>query len=320
MTSSQKPEEWSLASRKKAPSPIGTSIFVGLRSADVALQYAILQRGWGASLIETLGGRAIQATTATNDGVLGLTPYAAIISAMALGSTIKQLIYLLVIAEQEFPPAAASVISVFNTFLNSTNTLLSLWVVSSAGAIAASPSASIIDVISSSPTLAVGVGLYVLGNLVELGSETQRKIFKSNPENKGKPYGGGLFSLATNINYGGYTLWRTGYAITAAGWGWGIAIGALFFYDFTTRAIPVLDKYCTEKVSFTKFPFHLNPYPKFTLMSFADRWTSKWTVRRIMAADQEASPISTSPRYILNADLNSERPGLWYELVKNVSC
>ena len=249
MTSSKEPEEWSLASRKKAPSPIGTSIFVGLRSADVALQYAILQRGWGAKLIEALGGRAIQAPTDASDSILGLTPYAATISAMALGSTIKQLIYLLVITEQELPPAAAAAISVFNTVMNSANTLLSLWVISSAGAAVALPSASIFDVLSSSPTLAIGTGLYILGNFVELGSEIQRKIFKSKAENKGKPYGGGLFSVATNINYGGYTLWRTGYAITAAGWGWGIAIGALFFYDFTTRAIPVLDEYCTEKVS-----------------------------------------------------------------------
>lgn len=230
-------------------SPIGTSIFVGLRSADVVLQYSLLQREWGASLIETLGGRALQSSTAVGNGILGLTPYATIISAMALGSTVKQLINHLFIAEQEMLPAAASVISLLNTILNSTNTLLSLWVISSACPAFSTPSASIMDVVSSSPTLAVGTGLYVLGIFIELYSEIQRKVFKSKPENKGKPYGGGLWSLATNINYGGYTLWRSGYAMTAAGWPLGLAIGAFFFYDFTSRAIPVMDEYCTEKVS-----------------------------------------------------------------------
>ncbi len=48
----------------------------------------------------------------------------------------------------------------------------------------------------------------------------------------------------------GYTLWRAGYACAAAGPVWGVATGALFFYDFATRALPSLDQYCTEKVSF----------------------------------------------------------------------
>ena len=49
------------------------------------------------------------------------------------------------------------------------------------------------------------------GILLELVSELQRKRFKDDPANKGKPYAGGLFSLARSINYGGYTLWRGGY-------------------------------------------------------------------------------------------------------------
>ncbi len=240
-------------------SPIGTSIFVGLRSADVALQYSILQRGWGASLIESLGGRALQSSTIAGNGILGLTPYATVVSAMALGSTVKQLINLLLISEQEMLPGAATAISLINTVLNSTNTLLSLWVVSSAGPTLTSPTASIVNVVSSSPTLAAGAGLYILGITIELYSEIQRKVFKSKPENKGKPYGGGLWSLATNINYGGYTLWRSGYAMTAAGWPWGLAIGALFFYDFTSRAIPVMDEYCTKNVSLAQLLDALDP-------------------------------------------------------------
>ena len=245
----KKSEDWSLASRKKAPSPVGTAIFVGLRSADVALQYSILQRGLGARLIEACGSRALQASTIAGNDVAGLTPYSTIISAMALGSAVKQIIYVLYISEQELLPGAAAAISVVNTVMNSANTLLSIWAFSSATPTLMSPAASVLDVVMSSPTVAVGVGLYTVGIITELYSELQRKAFKDKPENKGKPYGGGLWSLATNINYGGFTLWRSGYAVTAAGPAWGLAIGAFAFYDFTTRAIPALDDYCTEKVS-----------------------------------------------------------------------
>ncbi|KAA6414145.1 MAG: hypothetical protein FRX48_02507 [Lasallia pustulata] len=161
-------------------------------------------------------------------------------SALVLGSSVKQIVHLLFVSEQEMPPKSAVVISLFNTIFNSANTLLSLWTTSS---MAPSSAAGL----SSSPAFVVGIGLYAVGMLTEMISEFQRKAFKADPTNKGTPYGGGLFSLATNINCGGYTLWRSGYAITAAGLPWGIMVGTWFFYDFATRAIPVLDHYCTER-------------------------------------------------------------------------
>ncbi|EEB94925.1 hypothetical protein MPER_06187, partial [Moniliophthora perniciosa FA553] len=47
----------------------------------------------------------------------------------------------------------------------------------------------------------------------------QRKRFKDDVRNVGKPYTGGLFGLARHINYGGYMLWRTGFAIAAEKYG-----------------------------------------------------------------------------------------------------
>jgi hypothetical protein len=41
-------------------------------------------------------------------------------------------------------------------------------------------------------------------------AEVQRKLFNDKSENKGKPYARVLFLLARNINYVGYTLWRSG--------------------------------------------------------------------------------------------------------------
>lgn len=99
------------------------------------------------------------------------------------------------------------------------------------------------------PSVAIGVGAYLIGISTELLSELQRQRFKKDPANKGKPYGGGLFSLATNINYGAYTLWRGGFALATGGWAWGLFTFSFFFYDFATRGVPVLDRYCTERVS-----------------------------------------------------------------------
>ncbi|KAI4130808.1 MAG: hypothetical protein LQ347_003240 [Umbilicaria vellea] len=229
-------------SRTKASSPLGTSLFVGLRAADAVLQYNILRQGWGQDLVRRLGGTAILSTNAAG-GILGLHPYYAAISALALGSSVKQSVHLLFVSEQEMPPASALGISFFNTIINTANTLLSLWAISS---MAPNTDAEL----SSSPTFLLGVSMYVVGMLTEAISEFQRKAFKADSANRGKPYGGGLFSLATNINYGGYTIWRAGYAITAAGLPWGIVVGSWFFYDFATRGVPVLDQYCTERVSF----------------------------------------------------------------------
>ena len=69
------------------------------------------------------------------------------------------------------------------------------------------------------------------------------------PANKGKIYSGGLFGLSRHINYFGYTLWRSGYALAAGGWIWGSIVAGFFTYDFTQRAIPVLTEYMEERVS-----------------------------------------------------------------------
>lgn len=82
---------------------------------------------------------------------------------------------------------------------------------------------------------------------IETVSEIQRKSARK----PGLPYTKGLWSLSRHPNYLGYTLWRTGYAIAAGGWIWGLASGALFSWDFVTRGIPVLEDYCETKVCYS---------------------------------------------------------------------
>ncbi|CAI7667948.1 unnamed protein product [Penicillium crustosum] len=135
-------------------------------------------------------------------------------------------------------------IGFFNTVFNSTNILFSIWSMTSQ-----SPGSDTWLGVLSSPSVAIGAAAYTVGILTELVSELQRERFKKNPANKGKPYGGGLFSLAININYGAYTLWRGGFALASGGWTWGLFTFSFFFYDFVTRGVPVLDQYCTKRVS-----------------------------------------------------------------------
>jgi steroid 5-alpha reductase family enzyme len=116
------------------------------------------------------------------------------------------------------------------------------------------------------PSLIIGSTLYVVGLATELVAEIQRKRFKSDPNNKGKAYTGGLWQFARHINYGGYTLWRAGYAITGGGYALGALVGAFFAYDFTQRAIPILNEYCEKRygTAWTAFkkntPYQLIPY------------------------------------------------------------
>ncbi|KAI4096666.1 MAG: hypothetical protein LQ344_000806 [Seirophora lacunosa] len=238
------PKDWSLASREKRPSPLGSTLFVGLRAADAVLQYHLLRQGWAHDAISALNGSTVPTAAA---GPSGLTPYGSIISALAVGASLKQGIWQTFVSEQEMKPAAAVAIAAFNTLFNTANTLLSAWAWSSVAPTHLPPSASVADTVLAAPALAVGVALFGVGVAAELGAEIQRMRFKARPRNKGKPYGGGLWAWATNVNYGGYTLWRAGYAMAAAGPVWGVLIGGVFFWDFKTRAVPVLDRYCEEK-------------------------------------------------------------------------
>jgi steroid 5-alpha reductase family enzyme len=131
-------------------------------------------------------------------------------------------------------PSGAIFIALFNTINNTLNTLA--FTIAAANPTYLSPY-----------SIYIGAALYTIGILVETISEVQRKRFKDKPENKGKAYAGGLFSLARNINYGGYTLWRSGMALAAGGPIWGSLVFAFFTWDFSTRAIPVLEEYCRNK-------------------------------------------------------------------------
>jgi protein-S-isoprenylcysteine O-methyltransferase Ste14 len=230
----------------KEPNYIGTACFVGSRALDPFLQYGILANGYGSNIIQKLGGEVLPQGPAlfTNtplDSLLGLSPYRSIIFGMSMGSMLKQNIHSTTMMNEQLSPAFGLSVGAFNSFFNSLNSLFF---------VCAQTSASVNGEHFPQTPLIVGSSLYVLGMALELGSEVQRHVFKRDSKNKGKVYDGGLFGLSRHINYFGHTLWRTGYALAAGGWTWGAVTASFFAYDFNFRAIPALQHYLEENVSF----------------------------------------------------------------------
>ena len=241
---SNKPVDF-IARGLKEPSPLGSTVFVGLRALDPVLQYGILKYGYGQQLLHKLGLQTLPAGLPTNTGValidkLGLSPYRLILVSMATGSAVKQIWWLLAVSQEKFPPSSAVAVSAFNTIVNSLNNVLFTLTLTSASLSGSET--------FPQPPLVFGATLYISGMLIEIISEAQRAAFKARPENRGKPYTGGLWKHARHINYGGYALWRAGYAIAAGGWIWGSVIFGWHFYDFSQRGIPALNEYCAKRV------------------------------------------------------------------------
>lgn len=236
-----------IARGKYSASPFGTLVFIGLRTFDIFVQTVILTNGatvlagWGIPTVKSNFSYDLSPPIALG---LGLKPL--MLVAFAAGSTLKQIFWLTVTAGETMSVGTGIMISVFNTVVNSLNSLISLW----AGfGLAAAIGASSRNQNELNVVEKAGVVLYAAGLLTEMGSETQRWAFKRDPRNKGKVYSGGLFSLARHINYGGYTIWRASYALVAGGPVWGACVAALFGSYFARGGIPELNEYCEKRVS-----------------------------------------------------------------------
>ena len=232
--------------------PLGTACWLVLRGLDPLLQYNMLARGLGSSLLHKVGLQPVAVFASTNTGIafidqLGLSPHRLVLLFMATGSTVKQLYWHMFCSLEPMPPGLAIPVSALNTAFNSLNSLMLTWSITSAALADNSNESN-----GSMPTrMLIGLTVYLIGIFTEAISERQRIIFKKNPKNEGKCYTGGLFSLARHINYGGYTLWRFGYSIAAGGFIWAFMVLTLILSDWTTRGVPALDHYCQQRVSNT---------------------------------------------------------------------
>jgi protein-S-isoprenylcysteine O-methyltransferase Ste14 len=243
------------------PTPAGKAAFFILRGIEPCLQYSILAHGLGTSLFHRVGLRTLPPGLPTNTGIalidgLGLSPYRLVLFGMAVGAAVKQNIWVTALSGEPMPVGGVVAVGIFNAVFNTVSTCAFLL-----GATSASTESDF-----PQPALIIGSTLYLVGIATELVSEIQRKRFKSDPNNKGKAYTGGLWQFARHINYGGYTLWRAGYAMTGGGYTLGALVGAFFLWDFSQRAVPVLDEYCEKRygAAWEKFkkdtPYRLIPF------------------------------------------------------------
>ncbi|KAI1770746.1 hypothetical protein F4818DRAFT_431767 [Hypoxylon cercidicola] len=253
---------------EKKPTPLGTLTFVGLRALDLPLQHALLApAGVGAALLSRAGlAVALPAAAATRLLRTGLPavdalghPTGALLLAMAAGGAAKQIYWLVVLSAESFPAGAALAVAGLNTFWNGVNALLFL--ASATTSLRSRPLVSVPlpgylggDAVVPLSTV-VGTLMYVAGLALETASERQRKAFKEAPENAGKVCKVGVWRWARHINYFGYSLWRGGYTMVATGWVGGLLMTAWQIADLSTRAVGVLDEYCTERYKEQWFQF-----------------------------------------------------------------
>ena len=205
----------------KGACPLPRFVFSLLRAIDPFIQYAVIYRGYGVRWISRFG------ITTVSPGQKGN-----VLIAMAVATAVKHSFHVAYIQEEKITYYTAISIGILETVAN---------VVATLSSIIYGPSEKL-------GTLQyIGITLFAVGLVVELTSELQRKRFKDNPAHKGQLYSGGLFSLARHINYGGYTLYNTGFALTSGNY-W-LAAFHFFFRtcDFTMRAIPCLNEYCGKK-------------------------------------------------------------------------
>jgi len=237
----------------------GTATFVGLRALDPLLQYQILAHGWGESLLHKLGKATIPLYIAGTPvssmmhetgiralDAIGLPLPRLILLAMAAGSSAKQIFWLLRTSKEELGPSAALAVSGYNSVINSLASFLLVTVSTSASL--ATPRVRLpgTTLTLSLPTV-LGSIMYVAGMALETLPEIRRRKFKDDPANKGRICNTGLWGKARHINYGGYTLWRTGYALAAGGWTAGAVVAAWHLYTFAYSSIEIMNKYMTDK-------------------------------------------------------------------------
>jgi protein-S-isoprenylcysteine O-methyltransferase Ste14 len=90
------------------------------------------------------------------------------------------------------------------------------------------------------------LGVFIIGCILNSGSEIQRYEWKKKPENKGEIYTEGFFKYSRHINYFGDVLWVASYALVTKNW-YSISIPVFLFSFFAFYNAPKLDKYLKDK-------------------------------------------------------------------------
>lgn len=111
------------------------------------------------------------------------------------------------------------------------------------------------------PLDGLALALVLTGSYLNTASETQRKLWKRDPANKGHCYTGGLFKYSMHINYFGDTIMFTGWALLTAS-PWSFVLPALMAAMFVGYHIPALDAYLANRYP-DEFPAYARTTRKF---------------------------------------------------------
>jgi protein-S-isoprenylcysteine O-methyltransferase Ste14 len=243
--------------------PLGTAAFIGLRALDPILQYKFLAGDWGTRLLSKLNISSIplydylvETTTVagTKSVIIRYLPLPRLILLlMSAGSSLKQIYWLLGLSREELTPAAAVEVSLFNTVVNTLGSLLLLGTSTSASL--STPRITLPFSFNSATgtsmslplPIAIGSIMYITGMAIETLTERTRKKFKDDEANEGKICREGLWSKARHINYGGYTLWRSGYALAAGGWIPALGVAAFHIWHFVSRSTVYMSEYMQSR-------------------------------------------------------------------------
>lgn len=92
----------------------------------------------------------------------------------------------------------------------------------------------------------VAAAVFVVGSMLNTGSELQRRAFKRRPENRGRLFTGGLFRLVRHPNYSGDILWVAAWAAVTRS-PWALLIPAALTAAFVGLFIPQLERYLAAR-------------------------------------------------------------------------
>eukprot|EP00967_Tisochrysis_lutea_P132929 scaffold232595_cov33-Tisochrysis_lutea.AAC.1 len=92
----------------------------------------------------------------------------------------------------------------------------------------------------------LAVAAYSLGSYLNTYSELQRKRWKQRPENSGRCYTLGLFSLSRNINYLGDVILFAGWALLSSAW-WNAWVPLTMASIFYFHHIPDKEAYLAKR-------------------------------------------------------------------------
>jgi len=213
------------------------------RAADAPFQYLMFSRGWAVKALTAVGLHGSNVLLKAGPGVGELGPIPTVLIGLYAAASMRQIYWITFSNTYEWPLSQAALVVAYNLVVDTFNTLSAVRSITS----------------SESPIVAgnfvealgwkqwTGIGLFVVGILIETLSESSRKRFKANPANKGKIDDTGLWSVVRHPNYTGYTLWRSGITLATGSIGGVIGFGIFQIASFLFQSIPGLSSYMSQR-------------------------------------------------------------------------